>query len=111
VRVRARACECVCLCAYVHASVCACVRACTYVHASVCVCVCVSEFVHMYVCVVLCITCSMLSISLQISQSIMFLLLMMLIGNITGLPWLVYQTLVIEECHGFNKQVCIVMCY
>ena len=96
-----RACECVC------------VRACVYVRACecVCVCVCVSEFVHMYVCVVLYITRSMLLISLQISRSIVFLLLMMLIGNITGLPWLVYQTLVIEECHGFNKQVCIVMCY
>ena len=38
-------------------------------------------------------------------RSIVFLLLMMFIGNITGLPWLVYETFVIEERHGFNKQV------
>ncbi|XP_065906460.1 CAAX prenyl protease 1 homolog isoform X1 [Dysidea avara] len=30
---------------------------------------------------------------------------MMFIGNITGLPWLVYETFVIEKHHGFNKQV------
>jgi len=38
-------------------------------------------------------------------------LLMMFIGYTTGLPWLVFQTFVIEERHGFNKQVSIVMCY
>ena len=38
-------------------------------------------------------------------------LLMMLIGDTTGLPWLVYQAFVVEEYHSFNKQVSIVMCY
>lgn len=40
----------------------------------------------------------------EILQSISFLLLVMTIGDIMALPWEVYQTFVIEERHGFNKQ-------
>ena len=37
----------------------------------------------------------------------------MTIGDIMALPWEVYQTFVIEERHGFNKQVhhCIAVYY
>ncbi|XP_068698816.1 CAAX prenyl protease 1 homolog isoform X2 [Montipora foliosa] len=40
----------------------------------------------------------------EISQSIAFMLLAMLFSTITGLPWTLYSTFVIEERHGFNKQ-------
>ena len=35
----------------------------------------------------------------------MFLLLAEVFGAVTGLPWTVYFTFVLEEKHGFNKQV------
>ncbi|CAH1799363.1 unnamed protein product [Owenia fusiformis] len=40
----------------------------------------------------------------EISQSMVFLLGATLFSTITGLPWSLYSTFVIEEKHGFNKQ-------
>ena len=42
---------------------------------------------------------------MQITQSLVFMLLAMLFSTITDLPWSLYSTFVIEEKHGFNKQV------
>lgn len=42
---------------------------------------------------------------LQISQSLVFLMLATLFSALTGLPWSLYSTFVIEEKHGFNQQV------
>ncbi|XP_064408138.1 CAAX prenyl protease 1 homolog isoform X2 [Latimeria chalumnae] len=44
---------------------------------------------------------------LQISQSLAFLLLATLFSAVTGLPWSLYSTFVIEEKHGFNQQVLV----
>ena len=41
----------------------------------------------------------------QILHSISFLLLVMLMGDIMALPWEIYSVFVIEQRHGFNKQV------
>lgn len=41
----------------------------------------------------------------QIVQSLVFLLLATLFSAMTGLPWSLYNTFVIEEKHGFNQQV------
>lgn len=41
----------------------------------------------------------------QIVQSLVFLLLATLFSALTGLPWSLYNTFVIEEKHGFNQQV------
>ena len=41
----------------------------------------------------------------QILQSITFILIFMLYSTITSLPWSLYETFVLEEKHGFNKQV------
>lgn len=41
----------------------------------------------------------------QIVQSLVFLLLATLFSAVTGLPWSLYNTFVIEEKHGFNQQV------
>nr|XP_006113336.1 CAAX prenyl protease 1 homolog isoform X3 [Pelodiscus sinensis] len=40
----------------------------------------------------------------EIIQSLMFLLLATLFSAVTGLPWSLYNTFVIEEKHGFNQQ-------
>ncbi|XP_064408137.1 CAAX prenyl protease 1 homolog isoform X1 [Latimeria chalumnae] len=40
----------------------------------------------------------------EISQSLAFLLLATLFSAVTGLPWSLYSTFVIEEKHGFNQQ-------
>ncbi|XP_042598214.1 LOW QUALITY PROTEIN: CAAX prenyl protease 1 homolog [Cyprinus carpio] len=40
----------------------------------------------------------------QISQSLVFLMLATLFSALTGLPWSLYSTFVIEEKHGFNQQ-------
>jgi len=40
----------------------------------------------------------------EIKQSITFVFLGTIFGTITGLPWSLYSTFVIEERHGFNKQ-------
>ncbi|XP_053563176.1 CAAX prenyl protease 1 homolog [Bombina bombina] len=40
----------------------------------------------------------------EIIQSLMFLLLATLFSALTGLPWSLYNTFVIEERHGFNQQ-------
>ncbi|XP_035388759.1 CAAX prenyl protease 1 homolog [Electrophorus electricus] len=40
----------------------------------------------------------------EISQSLVFLLLATLFSALTGLPWSLYSTFVIEEKHGFNQQ-------
>ncbi|KAL2772781.1 CAAX prenyl protease 1-like protein [Daubentonia madagascariensis] len=39
-----------------------------------------------------------------ITQSLVFLLLATLFSALTGLPWSLYNTFVIEEKHGFNQQ-------
>ncbi|KAM4702193.1 CAAX prenyl protease 1 homolog [Discoglossus pictus] len=40
----------------------------------------------------------------EIIQSLVFLLLATLFSALTGLPWSLYNTFVIEERHGFNQQ-------
>uniref|UniRef100_A0A8C6WF91 CAAX prenyl protease n=1 Tax=Neogobius melanostomus TaxID=47308 RepID=A0A8C6WF91_9GOBI len=40
----------------------------------------------------------------EITQSLVFLTLATLFSAITGLPWSLYNTFVIEEKHGFNQQ-------
>ncbi|KAK4808980.1 hypothetical protein QYF61_015214 [Mycteria americana] len=40
----------------------------------------------------------------EIVQSLVFLLLATLFSAMTGLPWSLYNTFVIEEKHGFNQQ-------
>ncbi|XP_061751917.1 CAAX prenyl protease 1 homolog [Nerophis ophidion] len=40
----------------------------------------------------------------EITQSLVFLTLATLFSALTGLPWSVYNTFVIEEKHGFNQQ-------
>ena len=42
---------------------------------------------------------------LQLSQSMVFLELLLMYYMLTGLPWSIYSTFVLEECHNFNKQV------
>lgn len=41
----------------------------------------------------------------EIIQSLVFLTLATLFSALTGLPWSLYNTFVIEEKHGFNQQV------
>lgn len=41
----------------------------------------------------------------EITQSLVFLMLATLFSALTGLPWSLYNTFVIEEKHGFNQQV------
>uniref|UniRef100_A0A3B3YVV5 CAAX prenyl protease n=1 Tax=Poecilia mexicana TaxID=48701 RepID=A0A3B3YVV5_9TELE len=43
----------------------------------------------------------------EIIQSLVFLTLATLFGAVTGLPWSLYSTFVIEEKHGFNQQVLV----
>ncbi|XP_010624212.1 CAAX prenyl protease 1 homolog isoform X1 [Fukomys damarensis] len=43
----------------------------------------------------------------EIIHSLMFLLLATLFSALTGLPWSLYNTFVIEEKHGFNHQVLV----
>nr|XP_009917539.1 PREDICTED: CAAX prenyl protease 1 homolog isoform X2 [Haliaeetus albicilla] len=43
----------------------------------------------------------------EIVQSLVFLLLATLFSAVTGLPWSLYNTFVIEEKHGFNQQVLV----
>uniref|UniRef100_A0AC11D6G2 Zinc metallopeptidase STE24 n=1 Tax=Ovis aries TaxID=9940 RepID=A0AC11D6G2_SHEEP len=43
----------------------------------------------------------------EITQSLVFLLLATLFSALTGLPWSLYNTFVIEEKHGFNQQVLV----
>ncbi|AWP16412.1 putative CAAX prenyl protease 1 -like isoform 3 [Scophthalmus maximus] len=40
----------------------------------------------------------------EITQSLVFLTLATLFSAVTGLPWSLYNTFVIEEKHGFNQQ-------
>jgi STE24 endopeptidase len=44
------------------------------------------------------------SLNNEIGHTIAFLLVFSLISSITGLPWSLYKTFVLEEKHGFNKQ-------
>lgn len=41
----------------------------------------------------------------EITQSLVFLMLATLFTALTGLPWNLYNTFIIEEKHGFNQQV------
>lgn len=41
----------------------------------------------------------------EITQSLVFLTLATLFSALTGLPWNLYNTFIIEEKHGFNQQV------
>ncbi|ELK19500.1 CAAX prenyl protease 1 like protein [Pteropus alecto] len=43
----------------------------------------------------------------EITQSLVFLLMATLFSALTGLPWSLYNTFVIEEKHGFNQQVLV----
>uniref|UniRef100_A0A671QMM5 CAAX prenyl protease n=1 Tax=Sinocyclocheilus anshuiensis TaxID=1608454 RepID=A0A671QMM5_9TELE len=43
----------------------------------------------------------------EISQSLVFLMLATLFSALTGLPWSLYSTFVIEEKHGFNQQILV----
>uniref|UniRef100_A0A3Q3JTI0 CAAX prenyl protease n=1 Tax=Monopterus albus TaxID=43700 RepID=A0A3Q3JTI0_MONAL len=43
----------------------------------------------------------------EITQSLVFLTLATLFSALTGLPWSLYNTFVIEEKHGFNQQVLV----
>ncbi|XP_048414102.1 CAAX prenyl protease 1 homolog isoform X2 [Stegostoma tigrinum] len=43
----------------------------------------------------------------EITQSLVFLFLATLFSAVTGLPWSIYNTFVIEEKHGFNQQVLV----
>uniref|UniRef100_A0A8C1MKJ5 CAAX prenyl protease n=1 Tax=Cyprinus carpio TaxID=7962 RepID=A0A8C1MKJ5_CYPCA len=43
----------------------------------------------------------------EISQSLVFLMLATLFSALTGLPWSLYNTFVIEEKHGFNQQILV----
>uniref|UniRef100_A0AAY3ZTV9 CAAX prenyl protease n=1 Tax=Denticeps clupeoides TaxID=299321 RepID=A0AAY3ZTV9_9TELE len=43
----------------------------------------------------------------EITQSLVFLMLATLFSALTGLPWSLYNTFVIEEKHGFNQQVLV----
>ncbi|XP_067946444.1 CAAX prenyl protease 1 homolog [Watersipora subatra] len=40
----------------------------------------------------------------EITQSLIFSFLGAVFGLVTGMPWTIYSTFVIEEKHGFNKQ-------
>ncbi|CAL8290245.1 CAAX prenyl protease 1 homolog [Gadus morhua] len=40
----------------------------------------------------------------EITQSLVFLTLATLFSAVTGLPWSIYSTFIIEEKHGFNQQ-------
>ncbi|XP_072019048.1 CAAX prenyl protease 1 homolog [Amphiura filiformis] len=40
----------------------------------------------------------------EITQSLVFLLLASIFSIITGMPWTVYRTFVVEQKHGFNNQ-------
>lgn len=42
--------------------------------------------------------------SYEITQSLFFITISLVYSTITGLPWGLYSTFVIEERHGFNKQ-------
>ena len=41
----------------------------------------------------------------QVVQTVVFLLLVLTYSTIVDIPWSVYSTFVLEEKHGFNKQV------
>lgn len=41
----------------------------------------------------------------EITKSILFILYFITYSQITGLPWSIYYTFVLEQKHGFNKQV------
>lgn len=41
----------------------------------------------------------------EIATSVLFVLYFILFSTVTGLPWNIYFTFVLEEKHGFNKQV------
>lgn len=41
----------------------------------------------------------------EVPTSILFVMYFILYSTITGLPWNIYFTFVLEEKHGFNKQV------
>lgn len=44
----------------------------------------------------------------EITQSLAFLMLATLFSALTGLPWSLYNTFVIEDKHGFNQQVFLI---
>ncbi len=41
----------------------------------------------------------------EIPTSILFVMYFIVYSTVTGLPWNIYHTFVLEEKHGFNKQV------
>ena len=50
-------------------------------------------------------TPSIFSAHTQVVQTVVFLLLVLTYSTIVDIPWSVYSTFVLEEKHGFNKQV------
>ena len=54
------------------------------------------------------VTCGV-NMRAQVKQTVMFLWLMLTYSTFIELPWAVYMTFVLEERHGFNKQVSYVM--
>ena len=43
----------------------------------------------------------------QVKQTVVFLLMVLIYSTLIELPWAVYMTFVLEERHGFNKQVTV----
>lgn len=48
---------------------------------------------------------------LQIFHTNTFIVVVTLIESVLSLPWQLYDTFVIEEKHGFNKQVICARCF
>lgn len=44
----------------------------------------------------------------QVKQTVVFLWMMLTYSTLIELPWAVYMTFVLEERHGFNKQVSLI---
>ena len=41
----------------------------------------------------------------QLSQSMVFIAIVVVYSLLTSLPWSVYSTFILEDRHGFNQQV------
>jgi STE24 endopeptidase len=51
-----------------------------------------------------CLTVALASSDYEILHSVVFTLIATMYTTVTGLPWSLYSTFVLEERHGFNKQ-------
>jgi hypothetical protein len=109
----------ICVSVHVHLCVCPCppvclsMSTCVSVHVHLCVCPCPPECLSMSVCVSVYFLCSRtvnspsckLNFPPQIFHSLVFMICAVLFSTVTDMPWSLYSTFVIEEKHGFNKQV------